>query len=141
MKPPYEIKDFYRPEEFEREVTLPDRTEAMCKRFLEIIERTGDKYSKTVIFCVDTQHAEAVRDTLNRLTNYENFATKVVYEDKDDLTVFKDAERVYPLVATTVDLLSTGIDIPHLKNIVFMRPISSKVLFKQIIGRGARLSS
>jgi len=135
-----EIKDFYRPEEFERVITLPDRTEAMCKRFLEIMERTGDKYSKTVIFCVDTQHAEAVRDTLNRLTNNENFATKVVYEDKDDLTVFKDAERIYPLVATTVDLLSTGIDIPHLKNIVFMRPISSKVLFKQIIGRGARLS-
>jgi len=136
-----EVKDFYRPEEFEREITLPDRTEAMCKRFLEIMERTGDKYSKTIIFCVDTQHAEAVRDTLNRLKNNENFATKIVYEDKDDLTIFRDAERVYPLVATTVDLLSTGIDIPHLKNIVFMRPISSKVLFKQIIGRGARLSS
>ena len=136
-----EVKDFYRPEEFEREITLPDRTEAMCKRFLEIMERTGDKYSKTIIFCVDTQHAEAVRDTLNRLKNNESFATKIVYEDKDDLTIFRDAERVYPLVATTVDLLSTGIDIPHLKNIVFMRPISSKVLFKQIIGRGSRLSS
>ncbi len=134
------IKDFYRPEEFEREITLPDRTEEMCKKFLEIIEKTGDKYSKSIIFCVDTQHAEAVRDTLNRLTNKENFATKIVYEDKDDLTSFRDKERIYPLVATTVDLLSTGIDIPHLKNVVFMRPISSRVLFKQIIGRGSRLS-
>ena len=134
------IKDFYRPEEFEREITLPDRTEEMCKKFLEIIEKTGDKYSKSIIFCVDTQHAEAVRDTLNRLTNKENFATKIVYEDKDDLTTFRDKERIYPLVATTVDLLSTGIDIPHLKNVVFMRPISSRVLFKQIIGRGSRLS-
>lgn len=134
------IKDFYRPEEFEREISLPDRTEEMCKKFLEIMERTGDKYSKTIIFCVDTDHAEAVRDTLNRLTNKEDFATKIVYEDKDDLTIFKDKERTYPLVATTVDLLSTGIDIPHLKNVVFMRPISSRVLFKQIIGRGSRLS-
>lgn len=134
------IKDFYRPEEFEREISLPDRTEEMCKKFLEIIERTGDKYSKTIIFCVDTDHAEAVRDTLNRLTNKEDFATKIVYEDKDDLTTFRDKERIYPLVATTVDLLSTGIDIPHLKNVVFMRPISSRVLFKQIIGRGSRLS-
>lgn len=134
------IKDFYRPEEFERDITLPDRTEEMCKKFLEIIEKTGDKYSKSIIFCVDTQHAEAVRDTLNRLTNKENFATKIVYEDKDDLTTFRDKERIYPLVATTVDLLSTGIDIPHLKNVVFMRPISSRVLFKQIIGRGSRLS-
>ena len=135
------FKDFYRPEEFEREITLPERTEELCRKFLEIIERTGDKYSKSVIFCVDTQHAEMVKDTLNRLTNNENFATKIVFEDKDDLTVFKDEERIYPLVATTVDLLSTGVDIPHLKNIVFMRPISSRVLFKQIIGRGSRLAS
>ena len=134
------IKDFYRPEEFERDITLPDRTEEMCKKFLEMIEKTRDKYSKSIIFCVDTQHAEAVRDTLNRLSNKENFATKIVYEDKDDLTTFRDKERIYPLVATTVDLLSTGIDIPHLKNVVFMRPISSRVLFKQIIGRGSRLS-
>ncbi|WP_457622547.1 EcoAI/FtnUII family type I restriction enzme subunit R, partial [Persephonella sp.] len=135
------LKDYYKAEEFEREITLPERTEALCKKFLEIIEKTGDKYSKSIIFCVDTQHAEQVRDTLNRFTGKENYATKIVFEDKDDLTIFRDRERIYPLVATTVDLLSTGIDIPHLKNIVFMRPISSRVLFKQIIGRGSRLAS
>ncbi|WP_035587050.1 EcoAI/FtnUII family type I restriction enzme subunit R [Hippea jasoniae] len=140
INPDEDIKDFYFPSEFEREITLPDRTEIMCKKFLEILKKTKDEFAKTIIFCVDTIHAEAVRDTLNKMKNKENFATKIVYEDKDDLTVFRDSERIYPLVATTVDLLSTGVDIPHLKNIVFMRPISSRVLFKQIIGRGSRIA-
>ncbi len=140
INPDEDIKDFYMPSEFEREITLPDRTEIMCKKFLDLIKKTKDEYSKTIVFCVDTIHAESIRDTLNRLKGSENFATKIVYEDKDDLTKFRDAERPYPMVATTVDLLSTGIDIPHLKNIVFMRPISSRVLFKQIIGRGSRIA-
>ncbi len=140
IDPDEDIKDFYFPSEFEREITLPDRNEIMCKKFLELIKKTKDEYSKTIIFCVDTSHAEAIRDTLNKLKGSENFATKIVYEDKDDLTIFRDAERPYPMVATTVDLLSTGIDIPHLKNIVFMRPVASRVLFKQIIGRGSRIA-
>jgi type I restriction enzyme R subunit len=137
---PEDLKDIYLPSEFERKICLPDRTRKMCEKLLDILKKTDDE-AKTIIFCVDTEHAEMVKDTLNELTNNEEFATKIVYEDKDDLEKFRDSERKYPLVATTVDLLSTGIDIPHIKNIVFMRPISSKVLFKQIIGRGSRLSN
>ncbi|WP_100222247.1 EcoAI/FtnUII family type I restriction enzme subunit R [Methanobacterium formicicum] len=134
-----DIKQFYNPSEFERTIILPDRTQKMCEKFLEILRSTNDE-SKSIIFCVNTIHAENVKDTLNRLTQNEDFATKVVYEDKDDLTLFRDSERKYPLITTTVDLLSTGVDIPHLKNIVFMRPINSTVLFKQIIGRGSRIA-
>ena len=134
-----DIKDYYEPSEFEINIHLPDRTKLMCEKLLEILKRTNDS-QKTVIFCVDTTHAENIRSTLNQITNNEEFATKIVYEDKDDLERFRDNENLYPQIATTVDLLSTGIDIPHLKNIVFMRPINSRVLFKQIIGRGARLS-
>ena len=134
-----DIKDYYDSSEFEINIHIPDRTKLMCEKLLEILKRTDDN-QKTIIFCVDTNHAENVKSTLNQLTNNEEFATKIVYEDKDNLEKFRDNENIYPQIATTVDLLSTGIDIPHLKNIVFMRPITSRVLFKQIIGRGARLS-
>lgn len=131
-------KVYYQPQ-FEREISLPERTKLMCKELKKIYERTGD-YSKTIVFCVDIEHAEQVESTLNELMDREDFATEIVSEDKDDLPVFRDGERKFPVVATTVDLLSTGIDIPPLKNIVFMRPVGSTVLFKQIIGRGSRLS-
>ncbi len=133
------VKPYYQPSEFERTITLPDRTKFMCERFLRILHET-DKKAKTIIYCVDMQHAQDVTTFLNQLSNKENLATRIVSEEKDDLTVFRDEERLYPLIATTVDLLSTGIDIPHLRNIVFMKPIASTVLFKQIVGRGSRLS-
>ena len=98
-----------------------------------------DPYGKTIIFCVDMIHAQQVKDQLNELKGDEQYSTRIVAEDKDDMTKFRDKEMPKPVIATTVDLLSTGIDIPHLRNIVFMRPIASKVLFKQIIGRGSRL--
>lgn len=136
---PDNIKTTYLPSEFEKTIIIPERTEKMCEKFLEILNSTDDE-AKTIIFCVDTGHAERVMDNLNRLMGNENFASKIVYEDKDDLTIFRDEERTYPLIATTVDLLSTGIDIPNLKNIVFMRPVNSTVLFKQIMGRGSRIA-
>jgi type I restriction enzyme R subunit len=60
-------------------------------------------------------------------------------EDKKELENFRDSEKQIPVVATTVDLLTTGVDIPSVKNIVFLRTISSVVLFNQIIGRGTRI--
>ncbi|KKR00852.1 MAG: Type I site-specific deoxyribonuclease, partial [Microgenomates group bacterium GW2011_GWC1_39_12] len=132
------IKDFYVPSEYERAVNIPDQIEILSKKVIEILDKTN-QYGKTIIFCVDMAHAQAVKDKLNELKSSEEYASRVVSEDKDDLTRFRDKERVMPVVATTVDLLSTGVDIPHLENIIFMRPIASRVLFKQIIGRGSRL--
>src|SRR3989344_4422851 len=135
---PEEIKDFYEPSEYERAVTIPEQIDLLSKKVIEVLDKTN-QYGKTIIFCVDMAHAQAVKDKLNELKGNEDYASRVVAEDKDDLTKFRDKERVMPVIATTVDLLSTGVDIPHIENIVFMRPIASRVLFKQIIGRGARL--
>jgi len=135
---PEKIKDFYEPSEYERAINIPDQIEVLSKKVIEILEKTN-VYGKTIVFCVDMIHAQNVKDKLNELKKDENYATRVVSEDKDDLTPFRDKEMPMPVIATTVDLLSTGVDIPHLQNIVFMRPISSQVLFKQIIGRGSRL--
>jgi type I restriction enzyme, R subunit len=135
---PEKIKTFYEASEFERAVTIPDQIKVLSQKVIETLDKT-DPFGKTIIFCVDMVHAQNVKDQLNELKTDEDFATRIVSEDKDDMTKFRDKEMPQPVVATTVDLLSTGIDIPHLKNIVFMRPISSTVLFKQIIGRGSRL--
>jgi|CXWL01.1.fsa_nt_gi type I restriction enzyme R subunit len=133
-----DVKDFYEPSEYERAVTIPEQIDLLSKKVIEVLDKTN-QYGKTIIFCVDMAHAQAVKDKLNELKGDEEYASRVVAEDKDDLTAFRDKERVMPVIATTVDLLSTGVDIPHVENIVFMRPIASRVLFKQIIGRGSRL--
>jgi type I restriction enzyme R subunit len=135
---PEKIKDFYEPSEYERSITIPEQIDLLSQKVIEVLDKT-DPYGKTIVFCVDMAHAQAVKDKLNELKNNEEYASRVVAEDKDDLTSFRDKERAMPVVATTVDLLSTGVDIPHLQNIIFMRPIASRVLFKQIIGRGSRL--
>lgn len=135
---PKDIKDYYESSEYERTVTIPDQIDLLSKKVVNVLDKT-DPYGKTIVFCVDMAHAQQVKDKFNELKGDENYATRIVAEDKDDMTKFRDKEMPKPVIATTVDLLSTGIDIPHLQNIVFMRPINSKVLFKQIIGRGSRL--
>lgn len=135
---PEEVKEYYDPTEYERAVTIPDQIELLSKKVIDVLDKTNP-FGKTIIFCVDMTHAQQVKDVLNHLKGDEVYATRIVSEDHDDLTKFRDKEMPKPIIATTVDLLSTGIDIPHLQNIVFMRPINSKVLFKQILGRGSRL--
>ena len=135
---PEQVKDFYEPSEYERAITIPDQIDLLSRKVIEILYKTN-AYGKTIVFCTDMAHAQAVKDKLNELKGNEEYATRIVAEDKDDLTRFRDKERPTPVIATTVDLLSTGVDIPHIQNIIFMRPIASRVLFKQIIGRGSRL--
>jgi len=146
-----ELRDFYSVEEFEREIILPDRTEAMTKKLAEILKNYGIT-DKTIVFCVTKDHAlEVVKILQNELghelasvgINADNAIVRIVDEEPNAIELAKkmaDPESLTPIVAVTVDLLSTGVDIPPVKNVVFMRPIASKVLFKQIIGRGSRIS-
>src|SRR3989344_812648 len=135
---PEKVKDFYEPSEYERAITIPQQIDLLSEKVIDVLDKT-DPYGKTIVFCVDMAHAQAVKDKLNELKGNEEYASRVVAEDKDDLGRFRDRERPMPVIATTVDLLSTGVDIPHIENIVFLRPIASRVLFKQIIGCGSRL--
>jgi len=146
-----EIKDFYSVGEFEREITLPDRTETMTKKLAQILRIYGIT-DKTIVFCVTKEHAlDVVKFLQNELSNdialtginADDFVVRIVDEEPNVIELSEkmaDPESLTPTIAVTVDLLSTGIDIPPVKNIVFMKPISSKVLFKQIIGRGSRIS-
>ncbi len=138
------IKEIYNTPQFERDISLPDRTKVICQKIAEILERYGPM-DKTVIYCVNIDHAEEVKKELqNHFSHlgYPNYAVRIVAEDKEDkkeLESFKDSEKQLPVVATTVDLLTTGVDIPSVRNIVFLKTVSSLVLFNQIIGRGTRI--
>ena len=101
---------------------------------------------KTMIFCVNTEHARDVTRLLNDFNtdlNVSDYAVCIVAEEgatgKALLEKFQNTAMNLPAVATTVDLLTTGVDAPSVRNIVFMKPIASVVSFKQIIGRGSRL--
>jgi len=140
----YDLRDIYTLEDFEREIVLPDRTKEICGHLAKLLNAFG-AIQKTVVFCVNMEHAALVAKELqNRFANlgHSDYAVRIVAEEpsaKDIYEKFRDSEKATPVVATTVDLLTTGVDIPSVRNVVFLKPLSSKVYFKQHIGRGCRI--
>jgi len=140
-----ELREVYSARQFEREISIPERTKLITDYLAKILESTGPK-TKTAIFCVSQYHAAEVAKELNNhfapLFNVDNYAVRVVTDESDsheNLKKIRNSEIDFPVIATTVDLLSTGVDIPPVKNIVFLQHIDSKVVFHQIIGRGSRI--
>ncbi|MEJ5226032.1 MAG: type I restriction-modification enzyme R subunit C-terminal domain-containing protein, partial [Anaerolineales bacterium] len=140
------LRDEYETPQFEREVHLPDRTQTLVRHLAGLLRQFGPMH-KTMVFCVDIEHAREVARLLNNefadLGLNEDYAVPIVSEEGEQgrrwLQQFQDSDRKTPVVATTADLLSTGVDVPSCRNIVFMKTISSPILFKQIIGRGSRI--
>jgi len=137
----------YETRHFERVVSLLARTGAAAKHLTEYMRRS-DPMAKTIVFCVDSEHAEQMRQALNNANvdlarQYPNYAVRIVSDEggvgREHLGDFADPERLTPVIATTSQLLSTGVDLPTVRNIVLFKPIGSMVEFKQIIGRGTRL--
>lgn len=141
-----EPREFYTTPQFEREITLPDRTRAMVQHLAGLLRRFG-KMEKTMVFCVDMEHARLVARLLQNEfgpeTSLSNYAVPIISEEGEEgrraLEAFADSDKPAPVVATTAELLSTGVDVPACRNIVFMKTIASPILFKQIVGRGSRL--
>lgn len=137
----------YQTHHFERVVSLLSRTEAAARHLTEYLERT-DPMAKSIVFCVDSEHAEQMRQALSnanaaRVRQHPDYVVRIVSAEGEvgleHLGTFADVERATPVIATTSKLLSTGVDLPTVKNIVLFKPIGSMVEFKQIIGRGTRL--
>jgi type I restriction enzyme R subunit len=138
-------QDRYDMPDFERKITMPDHVKKLCAHMDKLMRRFG-RMEKTMVFCVNMDHALQVTEELNRLNadlNVPEYAVRIVSEEgatgKAVLERFQDTEKQVPVIATTVDLLSTGVDAPSVRNVVFMKPLSSVVSFKQIVGRGSRL--
>ena len=137
----YETKDF------ERIVSLFTRTDSVAKHFTDYLKRT-DRFGKTMIFCVDQEHAEDMRRALHNANSdltvkYPHYVARVVSDEgklgRKFLDDFQDPEKKTPVILTTSQMLTTGVDAPTCKNVVLFKSINSMVQFKQIIGRGTRL--
>ncbi len=137
----------YHTKDFERVVALRARTQAIAKHLTDFLRRT-DRFGKTIVFCVDQEHADDMREALGNLNpdlmrQYPDYVCRITSDDrvigKGYLDRFKELETVTPAIVTTSQLLTTGVDIQTCKNIVLARVVGSMTEFKQIIGRGTRI--
>jgi type I restriction enzyme R subunit len=137
----------YGTKEFERLVSLLTRTETVAKHLTDTMKRTG-RYNKTIIFCVDQEHALDMRKALKNLNKdlvkiHPDYVERVVSDEgkfgRSHLDDFQDPETDTPVILTTSQMLTTGVDAPTCRNIVLFKPICSMTDFKQIIGRGTRV--
>ena len=137
----------YGTRDFDRLVALRARTEAIARNLSDFLKNT-DRFGKTIIFCVDQEHAEEMRKALNNCNTdiskeHADYVVRVVSDEGDIgrgyLDRFMDVETLVPTLVTTSQMLTTGVDVPTCKNIVLVRVINSMTDFKQIIGRGTRV--
>ena len=139
--------EVYGTPDFERKVALLKRTEAIAKHLTDFLNKT-DRFAKTIVFCVDQEHASDMRTALNNLNSdlvrqYPDYVCRVTADEGDigrgHLSRFQDVESRSPVILTTSQLLTTGVDAPTCKNIVIARVVGSMTEFKQMIGRGTRV--
>ncbi len=145
-----ELQEIYYKKDYENVIMLPDRVMAMCQDFFNYLIETGDPLQKTIIFCVRDYHADQVAITMNNL--YASWCEKnglkpvspyafkctAASGGSQYLADLRGASRSH-FIATTVDLLSTGVDVPVVRNIVFFKYVRSPIAFHQMVGRGTRL--
>ena len=147
---PETIKSIYEKTDYENVLVLPDRILAMCQDLLQYLVETGGPEQKTIIFCTRDYHAGQVTACMNnlyalwctehnkpRLDDYA-FKCTAAGSGNDQLPDFRGSSRSH-FIATTVDLLSTGVDVPCVRNIAFFRYIKSPISFHQMVGRGTRI--
>ncbi len=150
---PEELNETYTKKDFDRRLIMPERRDAMCEDLIQNFEKTGDIRQKTIIFCANDKHAEDVANELERIYQRKNlprcekfafkFTSKTFEANFDEtheiLLANMRAMKNSHFIATTVDLLSTGVDIPCIQNIVFFTYVKSPISFYQMIGRGTRI--
>lgn len=140
----------------ENRLILPDRVRAMCEHLFARLLATGDgnqaPLQKTIIFCASDAHADAVVNRLNALyadwakangeKRVHNYAFKCMSSVNGQALIpdFRGRKRSH-IIAATKDLLTTGVNVPSVRNIVFFRYVHSPILFHQMVGRGTRIDA
>jgi type I restriction enzyme R subunit len=139
--------DEYQTKDFERVIALRARTRAMAKHLTDFLKGT-DRFAKTLVFCVDQEHASEMRQELLNLNSdlvkqYPDYVCRVTADEGaiglTHLAHFQDVDKPTPAILTTSQLLTTGVDAEMVKNVVLARVVGSRSEFKQIVGRGTRL--
>lgn len=141
------VDRIYNRKDFDRNLIIEERTNIVAQKISEFL-KGFDRFAKTIVFCVDIEHAERMRTALVK-QNADLVAENHKYimqitgdndEGKRELDNFINPEEKYPVIATTSELMTTGIDAQTCKVIVLDTNINSITKFKQIIGRGTRIN-
>ncbi len=143
-----EVDDrIYDQKDFDRTLIIDDRTKLVAKTITRYLRQSGDPFQKTIVFCVDTEHAlrmltALINESHTFVQKDSRYIMRITGNDKagvEQLDNFIDPESTYPVIVTTSRLLSTGVDAQTCRLIVIDRQIGSMTEFKQIIGRGTRI--
>ena len=143
-----EVEDrIYNRSDFDRNIIVEERRELVARKITEFL-KGSDRFSKTIVFCVDIEHAEGMRhelanansDLVSQNSKYVMQITGDNDEGKRHLDAFISPSEMYPVIATTSKLMTTGVDAQTCKLIVLDANIGSMTEFKQIIGRGTRIN-
>jgi type I restriction enzyme R subunit len=147
-----EARSRYEAPSFEDIIQLPDRVKIMCRDLFDMLLQTGDPQQKTIIFCTRDTHADAVAAEMNNLyadwcakngeQGLEPYAFKctAAVGGSQYIADLRGSMRSH-FIATTVDLITTGVDVPCVRNVVFFKYVRSPIAFHQMMGRGTRLHS
>lgn len=127
--------------DYDRTVVVEQRTELVAKQILRMIR----PLDKTIVFCENQAHALTMRDFINKHKNNKDphYCVRVTSDEgkvgRDLLELFQDNDKTMPVILTSSQMLTTGVDARNVRNIVLDRSIGSMVEFKQIVGRGTRV--
>ena len=145
-----QLQELYDKTEYEDRILLPDRVLAMAQDLFNYLLATGGLEQKTIIFCVRDRHADDVAIAMNNLyadwcarngkprLDFYAFKCTASVGGADYIADLRGGSR-HHFIATTVDLLTTGVDVPVVRNIVFFKYVRSPIAFHQMLGRGTRL--
>ncbi|TGE20550.1 DEAD/DEAH box helicase [Hymenobacter aquaticus] len=136
----------YNLRDFDRKLVIAERTELVARKITEFL-KGFNRMAKTIVFCVDIDHAERMRSALanqnaDLVKQDHRYVMRITGDNelgKMELENFTDPESKYPVIATTSELMTTGVDAKTCQVIVLDSNISSMTKFKQIIGRGTRI--
>ncbi len=137
----------YNRSDFDKKLVIEERRKLVAQKITEFLKGTN-RFDKTIAFCCDTEHADGMRSEIANANadlvaeNYK-YVMRITGNDdsgKRELDNFIDPAQTFPVIATTSELMTTGIDAQTVKVIVLDKNINSMTTFKQIIGRGTRIN-
>lgn len=132
--------------EFNKQIILPDHTKTVLTELAKYLD--PESREKTLIFAVNDNHADQIVDVLREIYKKQEVSNDAIMKItgktasgnrkkiQEVINQFKNNQ--YPNIAVTVDLLTTGIDVPEICNLVFMRSVNSRILYEQMLGRATR---
>jgi type I restriction enzyme R subunit len=150
---PEDIEEQYTAKDYEVKLMLDDRVKAMSEDLFQHFLSTGGPHQKTIVFCARDSHANQIMIALNNIyanwckANKRSAKEWYAFQCTGNPDLRPSADKLIPdfrgsknshFIATTVELLSTGVDIPNLDNVVFFRYLESPISFYQMVGRGTR---